>query len=700
MRPSLAPAQPHGSEASPGLAARRPEPRRRVRWPSRWLRDERGGVLVFTVIALPVLVLCASLVIDVGNWFEHKRHLQMQADSAALAAALDMRHPCSDATVTDTAASYGGRDWNPQVQNKQPNVHMLINSDRYYNQSSPVDTTVDTRPPCTSAMIDVKLTETDLPWYFKLAQVPFINAHARVGLYTIDSYIGSLPLAVPEVDPKKVVAKFVDESKTPSDPDYVLATKELTKVGLSNGLVIWDNATAPLPVTVDREKIGVRIIISGSSSTNCGDPLVDCFDGGSSNGVVYLRGWSGAGSATQPNAPLARDVTLVPGTCADAYFTSSGTSCTIGVRAKVEFGGIPSTGASLTANIGGKTNYPLTYDPATGLWESALTIPIAPGAGPVPVTLDWKVTSGTIGTTACTSKSPCTGSFGTVQRSFAGSDARSGPLRLVEIQENSVPGANSVERCSAVQTSCTHDLVVRIGVPPGLEVAQSVNDPIVELRFSGGGSQSQGLDCDPNLDGSLNPNYDLFEVELIYGCRPYYKPNEGTACPPKPADLWATAQPWDCVANQTGQYVNKIPKGLNERILCTPPNTPPAPGCDNPSKPTICNSPNNWSMFDDPGGLPENDPRIVQLFVTQYGAFSESGGYTVPITRFATFYITGWDGSGSGFPNPCQGNGDDPAADGTIVGHFIKYIDTFQTSSGTELCNLSDTSPCTPLLVE
>jgi hypothetical protein len=649
------------------------------------VRDERGGVLVLVVIWLPLLVLFAAFVLDVGNWFEHKRHLQMQADAAALAAALDLGAPCSDAVVTDTADSYGGRDWNPQVQGKQPNVNMLINSETYFNQPSPVDTTVDTDPPCTSLMVDVKLTETDLPWYFKLAQVPFINAHARVGLFTVDSYTGALPLAVPEVDPEKVAVKFIDE-----DTGEVLATKELTKIGLSNGLVEWDNAAEPLPVTVDRKNIGVRVVASGGSSTTCGDPLVDCFDAGSSDGLVYVRGWSGDGDAAQPNEPLARDVTLRPGTCADAYFTWSSSSCTIGVRANVDFGGLDPADAKLTAVVNGN-NHTLTYDPATNAWDTPLDIPIAPQSGRVPVELKWEVTSGTVGANACTPATPCTGSFGMVQRSFSGDDARSGPIRLVEISENSVPGANSIERCSAVQASCTRDLVVKIGLPPGLEVAQSVNDPIVELRFSGGGSQSQGLDCDTSIT--------RFEEEIVYGCGNAYRPNQGTACPAQVADLWAMPNPpaWECVANQTGQYVNKIPKGLNRRILC-PPDQPAPPDCTDPYRPSSCTHPNNWSMFET--GLPAGDTRIVQLFVTQYGSFDGSGGYTVPVTRFATFYVTGWGGSGGGFPNPCQGNGDDPAAQGTITGHFIKYIDTLGSSTGTDICNLAATDPCVPVLVE
>jgi hypothetical protein len=652
-------------------------------------------------VFLPVLMLMLSFVLDVGNWYAHKRHLQMQADASALAAALDLRAPCDDGTVDDTAASYGGRDYNAQVQTRESSVHMAINSSTYYQQTSPVDTTVDTDQPCASMQVDVKLTETDLPWYFRIASVPFINAHARVSLFTVDKYTGALPLAVPDVDPHKVAAQFIDE-----DTGEVIATTALTKVGQVGQFVQWGNADAPVSVTVDRKNVGVRIIASGSSSTTCGDPLVDCF-----SGIDYVRGWTAATDATQPNPPRARSVTLEPGTCGDAYFNYLSASCSVAVRAKLDLGAVTPADAKITIT---GTNTALTYDATSGTWASGADIAVAPGAGAVNVSLDYEIKSGTIGTTACTQSKPCKGTFGNVQRTFSGSDTRSGPIRLVDVSENNVPDTDSIERCSTVRTSCTHNLVVNVGFLPGLAVASSINDPVVKLRFSGGGSQSQGLDCDPNSANYGNPNapdalpnFSLFEVELQWGCRAAYTPNSGTACPGSVQTLWSTANPadpatptaapWQCVANQTGQYVNKVGKGLNARILCPKADWGLA-ACSSPFKPTTCTHPNNWSQFDT--GLPANDPRIVQLFITRYGAFSGTGGFTVPVTRFATFYVTGWNGSGGGFPNPCQGNGDDSAADGEIVGHVIKYIDTLGSTTETTLCNLSDATPCVPVMTQ
>ncbi|MFY9579697.1 MAG: pilus assembly protein TadG-related protein [Gaiellaceae bacterium] len=49
--------------------------------------NERGQVIVLTVIALTVLLGMSALVLDVGAWFRSKRQLQATADAAALAGA-------------------------------------------------------------------------------------------------------------------------------------------------------------------------------------------------------------------------------------------------------------------------------------------------------------------------------------------------------------------------------------------------------------------------------------------------------------------------------------------------------------------------------------------------------------------------------------------------------------------------------------
>lgn len=285
---------------------------RRLRSMQHAARDSKGTVLVIVAVAMPALIGFSGLVVDVGNWFEHKRHLQMQADAGALAGAGDFRVPCSNAPIIEQATSYSGSDYNAQIGGTSPdNVLRAFNSATWPAQQSPIDDTVVEGGPCEAKMLDVKLTETDLPWFFKLFgdKVPFINAQARISILKQTTSIGPLPVGVPEVDPTKAIARFVDEAT-----GAVIASTPLTKTGTDGGLAIWSNADAPLPVTVDAARIGVRIVLSGSESTACGDPLVACYDAGSANGLALIRGYSNATAGT-PTAPQVRGVEMSGSSC-------------------------------------------------------------------------------------------------------------------------------------------------------------------------------------------------------------------------------------------------------------------------------------------------------------------------------------------------------------------------------------------------
>ncbi len=643
------------------------------------VRGERGSALVLVALWLPVLFGFMILVADVGNWFEHKRHLQMQADAGALAAGGQFTVPCNDSPIVAGARQYSGDpgaagSYNRQVSN-QANVHVLVNSTGYWNQGG-ADYS-DGGPPCAAKMVDLKLTEANLPLFFGLipglSVVPAINARARVSIQQLSYARGSLPIGVPDVDPTHAKATFINEST-----GAVLGSAPLGNTGVANGLSIWDNSAAPISVPVNTSHIGVRITLSGGVSTTCGDPLVDCYDSGSSNGIVYVRGWSSAGSGAQPNPPLAREVTLIPGSCPDPYFSSASSSCTIGVSAVVDFGTsdpLGVVGAGVTAVIGGATNK-LDYNATNGRWESTGNdfFSIASGVGPLPVELKWTETKGTVtGQGACRNgNNACKGTFGTVQRAFSANDTRSGPIKLAQVWEGGSFWANSF------QTGGTHDLVVKIGVTPNLQNAQDVNDPIVTLRVSG--NQTQSLDCDPDVS--------LLSDELAFGCQPRYVPNTGVPCPATKSALWGTPQPWSCVGIKTGNTTNQVPKGLNLRIL-------------GDEKPNTCTSPNNWSSFPN---LPPGDPRVLNVFITPFGTFSGSGQDIFPVTKFGTFYVTGWTASGGGFNNPCQGNGDDPVPNGdsgNIVGHFIKYIFGLNDGGGGgELCDFGSFGSCISVLTE
>ncbi len=46
--------------------------------------DERGSIMVIAAMVIPVCLLLVVMVMDVGNWYTHKRQLQNRADAGAL----------------------------------------------------------------------------------------------------------------------------------------------------------------------------------------------------------------------------------------------------------------------------------------------------------------------------------------------------------------------------------------------------------------------------------------------------------------------------------------------------------------------------------------------------------------------------------------------------------------------------------------
>jgi hypothetical protein len=652
------------------------------------LGDERGAVTLTFALAFPFFVAFLAVVLTAGDWWVHSRHLQTQADAAALAAAQDYNANCTSlqTRMESVVGDYGGTR-NPQVEGTQGNVHFVVNKPDYYAGGNADDTPA--ADPCDSQMVDVKATETGLKGPIGVGLIPTINAHARVSFFKAKTLSGMLPIAVPEPAPRHVHAYFINESD-----GSAIADRELLATGKdANGNTIWDNAGSPLSVNVgSKTRIGVRIALSGQASTTCGDPLVDCYDAGSANGLVFIRGYAGDTPANQTaNRPQARGVTLSSSLC-DPYFSTSTATCNVAVHANVDFGtgnndpraaataNPPGVKAALQAVVNG-TTYPMTW--SNGTWDSLESIPIAPGAGPVSVDLQWAEQVGSItGLGSCSTGSGnnpfknnnCVGTIANVQRSFGGNDARSGPIKLIQILQGGKTGANSFRQCDSQNSSCTPSLVVRLSTQASLENAASATSPVVTLR-TGDQNQTQALDCDDTVSN--------LKDEIVKGCSPSYTQNLGTACPDSKTTLWASTQPWNCVAISTGTATNQIASGLNERILGN-------------ASATTCTAPNRFAT-EFANGWDRSDPRIISVILVPFGVFSGSGSGTVPVLDFATFYITGWAGQGQGFNNPCSATDDDPGGKGNIVGHFISYTQ-LQGTPSTDSCDPLALTPCLGVL--
>jgi hypothetical protein len=650
-------------------------------------RGERGGVLVMVAVWLPVLLIFVVFVVEVGNWFQHKRHLQLQADAGALAGGGVFRIPCSDGPIETTTRNYAGDPlsgiYNFQVSPTEPaNVHVLINSERFWNEGGSDNS--DGGPPCTAKMVDVKITEANLPWFFGLDVVPAINAHARVEIREKVGGAGALPVGVPDSNPTSAAAIFVNENT-----GSVIAVQSLAPSGTAtlNGEPLTQWSGAATPVNIASASTGIVIALSGRTgwtpsgtlSEICNQVLVECYKGadvGPWTGLDYIHGYSTAGTGT-PTAPILRDVTLYKVGCTDdsaPYFLATSANCSVGVKAQIDFGvgGDPSaapTNAQVKvggwscptsgANPKGCTMVYNTTGPNAGYWTTSGSdgYPVMPAAdgNAHSIDLNWKTASSSAST------------FSSVQRSFSASTATTGPVRYVSVSEIG-PGANSLAFGS-------HDLSVTIGVRGSLQAnATSVNDPPVYLKVVG--SQNQSLDCDPAVS--------TLRDELGYGCAPQYEKNTGQPCPGPNDALWSdpSTQPWNCSRIDTGNKAGQVNQGLLIRTQ---------DGANS------CVHPNNWSLFPD---IPAGDPRVIQVFLVPFGAFSGTGNATVPVTGFATFYITGWSqGNGGQQGDPCP-NADPVPGGGYIVGHFIKYIETINTGGGGALCDFSSFGTCVAVMTQ
>ena len=193
-------------------------------------------------------------------------------------------------------------------------------------------------------MVDVKMTEKNVPWIFGKSLTPFVNAQARVSIFQQTTEDNFEALAVADSAPVAARAYFVDEDNN----DAIITSAPLSDLGPNaQGQEVWGNPSG-LAVAMDKTKgstanIGVVIALSGNKTdTTCGQPYVQCFDHSSPTGptLLHIQGWSAAGTPSL-TGPLARSVALsapTGSTCSDAYYSNTTTTCTETISAWVDYG--------------------------------------------------------------------------------------------------------------------------------------------------------------------------------------------------------------------------------------------------------------------------------------------------------------------------------------------------------------------------
>jgi hypothetical protein len=663
---------------------------------------ERGSVIVTFAIALPVLLLFVSLVVNGGHWFTHHRHLQLQADAGAFAGS-DLFNKCfetadltaANSSITAETQKYAGDPtisprYNNQVSTRgSENVVLRLNRKTYDRGGPGPDDTVEEEP-CKAAMVDVKLSDEDVPWFMRLATVDAINAHARVEARVVTSLKGSLPIAIPDPEPVVASVTFVNEGggAAPCSP----CTYALTGPTIAGGVA---NFTMPgtAPITVGAgQKIGVRVNLGGETSTVCGDAYVECYDSGSGNGLALVTGYQASGGTL----PFARAVWPTTGSCTGAAASRPGSAyfygiphsstCSVSLSADVDFGSFsdpsadPPAGvkAEVTAHFTGNTvsgsnfsaTQAMTY--SGGVWTTSSTVSLPAQSGPLSVSLDWAQHAGSVGGTTCNNGNRCSGTFSNVQRIFSAQRARSGPIKVITISE---PGSTATGSPLALAPG-THNLKVTIGTLyfAIADIADRSTDETYGLRVaSDSGSENQAFDCDAGVQ---------FRLEIRNGCETEYGPNpDHPGCPVGRPD----PTPLDCMNVETGDRIGQLEGGLDDRFGT-------GGSC----------SPNNWPA------VPDGDPRAIPLIITQFGAFRGSGGSPatrVPVRRFGYFYVTGWSRSNCATNEPYPWSSVRNDERGDIWGHFIHHVITINNGgAGGTTCVLDanadplDLNPCIAVL--
>jgi len=722
---------------------------------------ERGQAMVLFAIVLPLILAFGSVVISVGNWYVHKRHLQTEVDAAAFAGAtkfvgcsFQFGDPvAANAAIRATALAYAGdtiRDpATTNLQEQQPDdVRVVLNSSSYWTpvngtdptngyglddtQDSPADP--DTAgDPCNERALDVKATDDEAPllWgWFPYTASP--KSHARVEIRQIKEQMGMLPFAVPEIDPAAVAAIFVEENT-----GAVLDFQPLCDVDDCVGLIPPDSKLSywmttepwqcpeftPGCVTITSENTGVVILVSkeddtpllmtggpGTLTTICTQApnLVRCYAGdGNQDGLTFIHGWSDIPGT--PAAPQIRDVTLQSITCTDdlsaPYFLLTG-DCDVGVTAVIDFGlsdpiPAPPIGASAQVELnapGCGGGCQMTYSGPGAGTESIWITSSAATLGPASGRATFSIGWATEPTIGTTAS----GTFTGVAHPYVADDA-SGPILYLELDTSDplVLDANSRNQGDV-------SVIVTVGLNKPFQIKDPLEPPILLRYASPSGSLNQALDCDANAGGQYN-----LDDEIANGCQTTYALNY--------AD-WDK----DKTTPKTWADITCSAYGIND--LPPPTFDGPAPNCvaaktgdviafrkglaDRFESPCV---PNNWPETADEiddfflNYDLANDPRYVTLIITDITAFTGSGAENVPVKYFAGFYATGWDISpqtngcpGENDPHPLFGPVYKLSKDnGDVWGHFINII-AFSSSGkpSDELCNFDELGNCIAVLVE
>jgi hypothetical protein len=713
---------------------------------------ERGVVVALFGVLLPVLGLLTMFAVDTAHWWDYSRNLQSRADAAALAAGLQYGNTCGTATpnaaamakVGEAAQLYSGpssasdlpydfaataADFSPTGYQNLPTLkagtldhfHVFINSSgpwksgQISNNHWPSHTgtvqsfthgTVcaasyaDDQGGATGPITDIWLTQDNVPQFFRFVDIhPNISAHARVELQQGNAGNVIRPIAVR--DAGLVACATVNFFKDDASHTFIsTATLSADATGdpTRPGDDLWDNKGTPLTVAMPTDNVIVQPVLG------CGADAT-AYDDTTNSGVLYINSFGNSTPATGDRPAISTGGVFLTGTCtSDQYFSTQ--DCTASVTANVRFA--PGLGPNSKLNVTATdTSTGTTKSLSNGGGGSLYTsnaFAISAETGQHPFRIDWEQQDGSItGLGTCTSNgtNPCKGSFGIQAQAFGACDAcdppdDSGPMVAARLRlAADAPGTSGR---NAFSNTASPSLVVEL-VIKGLQFdAPNPATPAQVLRVGSSTDKATGLiDCGQGNGASFDVN------AIVYGC-PLVNTadckNAELCAPLKVYDatlhsvgkcdpmLRDTADPayTDCVKTTSGTRRAPIPTAIADRVIQS----------------GTCST-NNWPAYaNNPvvNGIPAGDPRAMLFVVTAPADLTKNT--LVPVKTFATFYVTGWDTTGS-VPN-CNPNTNEKfpgtgkaQQGGAIWGHWITYTDPTVSGNGT-FCDPTQFGVCASVL--
>jgi Putative Flp pilus-assembly TadE/G-like len=627
-------------------------------------RSEEGAVAVIAAVVSAALLTLTALVVTSGEWFTHKRQLQIRADSGALAAGVEYTANWSScieggdgsatATAIATAArqyagdpTAGGTLYNTEIAN-QSKVDVRINSTSYDSFVSDgggpcFKHAGDDISPAGGYWTDVKVKERDFPSVFGSFGIPLLRniARARVEIRpAIDK--GFLPLGISDSQISKMQVRLYRACGTEEE----LGRDDLTKLPMQyqtqSNMSLWAryDGSSFLPTTMRvpqitectaAENIPIRVevriasrdaidIVNPTCQTLATRAYADCW-----SHLTHIRVFDGGGN---PDAkPVLREVTLAPiggNPCApDAYFARFPTgattpwNCSYGASLKVDWGDrlagsspdkffVSVEGVNLP-NKSAVSATEMTFD---GVGINTSDTPPG-GADPVAVTLRWLDTNPmhtAPGGAHCTNNAnntPC--KYGPVtipaaHQTYVGDDTTAGIVELVRVTSDDFNGGLPSNIYSSIAAAGSSDTTISVNLTVGLRTNLAFGNFAVIRAGDPQGNNS--LVCDP--DYTNGKTFQMFRD----GCKPPYSANEyaNNADP-----FW-----WDTVADHCpagNQWFDTSYPHAPWRCLKTEPGFRPGQISDGLAAATgncipgnngcnnfMCNSPNfyQWHVDNDP----------------------------------------------------------------------------------------------------